>query len=109
MITLDILEQRLLPSPYFDACLVCLFSIIINPIFICTIKTLRVSIKSINRFGESYTGKWQSQTNKINQSIINKIYKHIYIPFFPLHTYLHLYIIRKTIMINRCCEKDTAL
>ena len=45
MITLDILEQRLFPIPYFDACLVCLFSIIINPIFICTIKTLRVSIK----------------------------------------------------------------
>ena len=52
MITLDILEQRLLPSPYFDACLVCLFSIIINPIFICPIKTLRVSIQIINRFGE---------------------------------------------------------
>ena len=52
MITLDILEQRLLPSPYFDACLVCLFSIIINPIFICPIKTLRVSITLINRFGD---------------------------------------------------------
>ena len=25
MITLDILEQRLLQFPYFDACLVCLF------------------------------------------------------------------------------------
>ena len=53
MITLDILEQRLLPSPYFDACLVCLFSIIINPIFIFPIKTLRISIKIINRlFGD---------------------------------------------------------
>ena len=54
MITLDILEQRLLPSPYFDACLVCLFSIIINPIFIFPIKTLRISIKIINRlFGDN--------------------------------------------------------
>ena len=52
MITLAILEQRLLQFPYLDACLVCLFSIIINPIFICPIKTLRVSIKLINRFGD---------------------------------------------------------
>jgi hypothetical protein len=41
MITLDILEQRLLPSSHFDACLVCLFSIITKSIFICPIKTLR--------------------------------------------------------------------
>ena len=59
MITLDILEQRLLPSPYFDACLVCLFSIIINPIFICPIKTLRVSIKLINRFGDDRKKTYQ--------------------------------------------------
>ena len=52
MITLDILEQCLLLFPYFDACLVCLFSIIINPIFIFPIKTLRISIKIINRFGD---------------------------------------------------------
>ena len=51
MITLDILEQRLLQFPYFDACLVCLFSIIINPMFIFPIKTLRISIQIINRFG----------------------------------------------------------
>ena len=50
MITLDILEQRLLQFPYFDACLVCLFSIIISPIFIFPIKTLRISIKIINLF-----------------------------------------------------------
>ena len=52
MITLAILEQRLLQFPYFDAYLVCLFSIIINPIFIFPIKTLRISIKIINRFGD---------------------------------------------------------
>ena len=53
MITLSILEQHLLQFPYFDACLVCLFSIIINPIFIFPIKTLRISIKIINRlFGD---------------------------------------------------------
>ena len=52
MITLAILEQRLLQFSYFDACLVCLFSIIINPIFIFPIKTLRVSIQLINRFGD---------------------------------------------------------
>ena len=66
MITLDILEQRLLPSPYFDACLVCLFSIIINPIFICTIKTLRVSIKSINRFGDDHKLNQKSDWQKSN-------------------------------------------
>ena len=52
MITLAILEQRLLQFSYFDAYLVCLFSIIINPIFIFPIKTLRISIKIINRFGD---------------------------------------------------------
>ena len=52
MITLAILEQRLLQFPYFDACLVCFFSIIINPIFISPIKTLRISITIINRFGD---------------------------------------------------------
>ena len=52
MITLDSLEQRLLQFPYFHACLVCLFSIIINPIFIFPIKTIRISIKIINRFGD---------------------------------------------------------
>ena len=56
MITLAILEQRLLQFPYFDACLVCLFSIIINPIFIFPIKTLRIRIKIINRllFGDRH-------------------------------------------------------
>ena len=52
MITLDILEQRLLQFSYFNACLVCLFKIIINPIFISPIKTLRISITIINRFGD---------------------------------------------------------
>ena len=60
MITLDILEQRLLPSPYFDACLVCLFSIIINPIFIYPIKTLRISIKIINRFDDDRKKTYQT-------------------------------------------------
>ena len=60
MITLDILEQRLLPSSYFDACLVCLFSIIINPIFIFPIKTLRVSIQLINRFGDDRKKTYQT-------------------------------------------------
>jgi hypothetical protein len=49
MLTLDILEQHLLRMSYFDGYLVCLFSIIINPIFIYTIKTLQISIKIINR------------------------------------------------------------
>ena len=60
MFTLDILEQRLLQFPYFDACLVCLFSIIISPIFIFPIKTLRVSIQLINRFGDDRKKTYQT-------------------------------------------------
>ena len=60
MITLDILEQRLLQFPYFNAYLVCLFSIIINPIFIFPIKTLRVSIQLINRFGDDRKKTYQT-------------------------------------------------
>ena len=52
MITLDILEHRLLQWSTFDTYLVCFFSIIINPIFISPIKTLRISITIINRFGD---------------------------------------------------------
>ena len=52
MITLDILEQRLLQFPYFDACLVCFFFDHHQIDLLFPIKTLRVSITTINRFGD---------------------------------------------------------
>ena len=60
MFTLDILEQRVPRMSYFDACLVCFFSIIINPIFIYPIKTLRISIKIINRFDDDRKKTYQT-------------------------------------------------
>ena len=50
MITIDILEQHLLQCPYFDANLVCLFSIFPFTIFIYPIKTILTSITIINLF-----------------------------------------------------------